>query len=70
MTRSLVATYVGLVALLMIYFVSTAYFSRPEFDWIVALADPFGLGAVYARDQVLDRRRSATRSCQPWPASC
>jgi ABC-2 type transport system permease protein len=46
MTRSLGATYVGLVALLMIYFVSTAYFSRPEFDRIVAIVDPFGLGAV------------------------
>lgn len=46
MTRSMVSTYVGLVGLLMIYFVSTAYFTQPEYEWIVALVEPFGLGAV------------------------
>jgi ABC-2 type transport system permease protein len=45
MTRSMVATYVGVVALLMIYFVSTAFFRRPEYERIVALIEPFGIGA-------------------------
>ena len=45
MTRSMLATYVGVVALLMIYFVSTAFFRRPEYERIVALVEPFGMGA-------------------------
>ena len=45
MTRSMPATYVGVVALLMIYFVSTAFFRRPEYERIVALVEPFGIGA-------------------------
>jgi ABC-type transport system involved in multi-copper enzyme maturation permease subunit len=44
-TRSMLGTYVGLVAMLMTYFVSVAFFSRPEFERIVALLDPFGGGA-------------------------
>jgi len=46
MTRSMVSTYVGLVGLLMIYFVASAYFTRPEYEWIVGLVEPFGMGAV------------------------
>jgi ABC-type transport system involved in multi-copper enzyme maturation permease subunit len=45
MTRSMLGTYVGVVALLMTYFVSLAFFSRPEFEWIVSLIEPFGIGA-------------------------
>lgn len=45
MTRSMVATYVGVVALLMIYFVATAFFRRPEYERVVALVEPFGIGA-------------------------
>jgi ABC-type transport system involved in multi-copper enzyme maturation permease subunit len=45
MTRSMLATYVGVVALLMAYFVSIAFFRRPEYERIVALVEPFGLGA-------------------------
>ena len=45
MTRSMLATYVGVVALLMIYFVATAFFRRPEYERIVALVEPFGMGA-------------------------
>jgi ABC-2 type transport system permease protein len=45
MTRSMVTTYVGVVVLLMIYFVSTAFFRRPEYERIVALVEPFGIGA-------------------------
>ena len=45
LTRSMFGTYIGLVALLMTYFVSVAFFTRPEFERIVALLDPFGVGA-------------------------
>jgi ABC-type transport system involved in multi-copper enzyme maturation permease subunit len=45
MTRSMLGTYVGVVALLMTYLVSSAFFSRPEFERTVALLEPFGLGA-------------------------
>ena len=44
-TRSMFGTYIGLVAMLMTYFVSVAFLSRPEFERIVALVDPFGVGA-------------------------
>ena len=44
-TRSMFGTYIGLVAMLMTYFVSVAFLSRPEFERIVALIDPFGAGA-------------------------
>jgi ABC-2 type transport system permease protein len=45
LTRSMLATYVGVVGLLMTYFVASAFFSRPEFEQTVALLEPFGLGA-------------------------
>jgi aminopeptidase N len=45
MTRSMLSTYVGVVALLMTYFVSLAFFRRPEYERTVALLEPFGLGA-------------------------
>ena len=45
MTRSMLGTYIGVVALLMTYLVSSAFFSRPEFERTVALVEPFGLGA-------------------------
>ena len=44
-TRSMFGTYIGLIAMLMTYFVSAAFFTRPEFERIVALLDPFGAGA-------------------------
>jgi ABC-type transport system involved in multi-copper enzyme maturation permease subunit len=44
-TRSMMWTYVGVIAFLVLYLVASAYFSRPEFAQAVALMDPFGLGA-------------------------
>ncbi len=44
-TRSLMATYVSVVALLMIWMVSTAVTDRPEFEKVMAVAEPFGLAA-------------------------
>jgi aminopeptidase N len=45
-TRSMMATYVGVVAFLVAFFVLTALFSKPEYDHIVGLLEPFGIGAV------------------------
>jgi aminopeptidase N len=44
-TRSMMWTYVGVVAFLVLYLVSASYFSRPEFEQAVALLEPFGIGA-------------------------
>lgn len=45
-TRSMLATYVGVVAFLVLYIVLTALFAKPQYDHIVGLIEPFGLGAV------------------------
>ena len=46
MTRSLMWTYVGAVALLVGYFVTRGLLRDPQFDTISALADPFGLSPL------------------------
>jgi ABC-2 type transport system permease protein len=45
-TRSMIWTYVGAVALLVLYIVSRALLNDPEHRTVSALADPFGIGAV------------------------
>ncbi|HEY5046554.1 MAG TPA: M1 family aminopeptidase [Rhizomicrobium sp.] len=45
-TRSIFATYVGAVAFLVFYFVLTGLFDRPQYDHIIGLLEPFGIGAV------------------------
>ena len=44
-TRSMMWTYVGVIAFLVLYAIASAYLSRPEFAQTVALIDPFGIGA-------------------------
>ena len=44
-TRSMMWTYVGVIAFLVLYLVSSGFLARPEFIKIAAMADPFGLGA-------------------------
>ena len=44
-TRSMMWTYVAVIAFLMLYLVTVNFFSRPEYLTLVALVDPFGLGA-------------------------
>jgi aminopeptidase N len=44
-TRSMMWTYVGVIAFLVLYLVAMGFLSRPEFMNTVALVDPFGLGA-------------------------
>jgi len=46
-TRSMMATYVGAVAFLMLNIVLTALFAKPQYDYIVGLVEPFGLGAFF-----------------------
>jgi aminopeptidase N len=45
-TRSMMATYVGVVGFLIGFFVLTALFQKPEYDHIVGILEPFGLGAL------------------------
>ncbi|MEI9995845.1 MAG: M1 family aminopeptidase [Rhizomicrobium sp.] len=45
-TRSMMATYVGVIGFLVLYFVLTALFQKPQYDHIVGLLEPFGVGAV------------------------
>jgi ABC-type transport system involved in multi-copper enzyme maturation permease subunit len=44
-TRSMMWSYVGVIAFLILYVIATTFFARPEFERLVALVDPFGLGA-------------------------
>lgn len=45
-TRSAVSTYVGAMTFLTLFIIGSAYFNKPEQEHIVALVEPFGLGAV------------------------
>ena len=46
-TRSMMASYIGLVAYLMIYFILSSVFARPEYERMSALLEPYGLGALF-----------------------
>jgi aminopeptidase N len=45
-TRSMLATYLGVVSFLILYLVLTALFAKPQFDHIVGVIEPSGLGAI------------------------
>lgn len=45
-TRSLMATYLGVVAFLIMYVVLNGIFRKPEYSHIAALFEPFGLAAI------------------------
>jgi ABC-2 type transport system permease protein len=45
-TRSMMATYVGVVAFLIAYFTAQIIFDKPQYEHIAAILDPFGLSAV------------------------
>jgi len=44
-TRSMMASYVGVVAFLVLYIVTTALAAKPEYRALVAYLEPFGIGA-------------------------
>jgi aminopeptidase N len=44
-TRSMMATYIGVVAFLVLYTIASALGDKPEYMTIMAYADPFGVGA-------------------------
>ncbi len=46
LTRSMMATYLGVVAFLILYVVLLHWFRQPQYDHIVALLEPFGSGAI------------------------
>ena len=68
-TRSMFATYIGALVVLVIYFLATGYFRRAEFASIAALLDPFGLSALNEATAT-GRRMSATSWCRPCRADC
>ena len=45
-TRSMMATYVGVVAFLIAYFTAQIIFDKPQYEHIAAILDPFGLSAM------------------------
>ncbi|MEJ1968131.1 MAG: M1 family aminopeptidase [Rhizomicrobium sp.] len=45
-TRSMMATYLGLVGFLIAYLVLSVLFRKPQYDHIVALLEPLGIGAL------------------------
>lgn len=45
-TRSMLTTYVGVIVFLVLYFVATGSLDRPGNETLVAMIDPFGLGAM------------------------
>jgi ABC-type Na+ efflux pump permease subunit len=45
-TRSMFATYIGALIVIVIYLLTTGYFKRAEFASIAAFLDPFGLSAL------------------------
>ena len=45
-TRSMMATYLGVVGFLILYVVLLQWFKQPQYDHIVALLEPFGVGAI------------------------
>jgi aminopeptidase N len=44
-TRSMMATYVGVVAFLILYLITIALAAKPQFRELMAYVEPFGLGA-------------------------
>jgi ABC-2 type transport system permease protein len=60
-TRSMMWTYVAVIAFLVLYLVATGYLARPEFIHAVALVDPFGIGAY---DQATRYWTAAERNTQ------
>jgi hypothetical protein len=67
-TRSMMATYLGVVALFVAYLVGSSFLGRPELREIGALLDPFGLTAT-ARKPSTGPRPRATRETPAWPAT-
>ncbi|MEO7963362.1 MAG: M1 family aminopeptidase [Gemmatimonadaceae bacterium] len=45
-TRSMFATYIGALVVIVLYLVTTIYFARPEYASASALLNPFGLSAL------------------------
>jgi aminopeptidase N len=48
-TRSIFATYIAALVVVVLYIITTAYFSRPEYASAAALLDPYGLSAFTAK---------------------
>ncbi len=46
-TRSIMASYLGLIGFLVLYVVMSALFNRPQYEDMTALLEPYGLGALF-----------------------
>lgn len=46
-TRSMMGSYIGLVVFLVLYFVLSGIFNRPEHEDLVTLLEPYGIGAIF-----------------------
>ncbi|GAM96602.1 membrane protein [alpha proteobacterium U9-1i] len=46
-TRSIMASYLGLIGFLVLYVVMSAMFNRPQHEEMTALLEPYGLGALF-----------------------
>ena len=51
LTRSMLATYVAAIVMLMVYFLSQRYLNQPDVQQTAALIDPYGLAAFKAMTQ-------------------
>jgi ABC-2 type transport system permease protein len=64
LTRSVLGTYIGVVAFIALYFVATQYFDEPDYEAAVALYEPFGIGAF----QLVTKYWTATERNTQLPA--
>jgi hypothetical protein len=63
-TRSMFATYIGALIVIVIYLLTTGYFRRAEFAAIAAFLDPFGLSAL----EEATRNWTPNERNQLWPS--
>ncbi len=65
-TRSMMATYLSVVAFLILYIVLIQWFKQPQYDHIVALAEPFSSGAIHQLTKYWTASDRNTRLPQLW----
>ncbi len=65
-TRSMMTTYLGVVAFLILYVVLRNWFKQPQYDHIVALLEPFGSGAISEVTKYWTASDRNTRLPQLW----
>jgi ABC-2 type transport system permease protein len=46
-TRSMMGSYIGLIVFIVLYVVLSNIFNRPEFEDLVTILEPYGIGAIF-----------------------